>query len=64
MIATAERKAESVVETLRPFLESGDYAVVIEPGDLAMFRGDYEKPLTPADYEAISEGSYETLEYV
>ncbi|MEY7851920.1 LUD domain-containing protein [Natrarchaeobius sp. A-rgal3] len=64
MISTAEGKAEAVSEALGPYLAEEYDVVVIEPSDLAMFRGEYEKLLAPTDYETISEGSYEILEYV
>ena len=64
MIDTARSKAERVVETLGPYVEDGHDVVVIEPSDLAMFRGDYERLLPEASYEPLAENSYEILEYV
>ncbi|MFP8951946.1 LUD domain-containing protein [Natrialbaceae archaeon A-arb3/5] len=64
MIATAETKAEAVSEMLDPYLVGEYDVVVIEPSDLAMFRGEYQKLLAPAEYERIATGSYEILEYV
>ncbi|RQG91116.1 (4Fe-4S)-binding protein [Natrarchaeobius halalkaliphilus] len=64
MIATAERKAEAVDRALRRYPEFEYDVVVIEPSALAMFRSEYEKLLSPAEYERISERSYEILEYV
>jgi len=64
MIDTARSKAERVVETLGPYVEDGHDVVVIEPSDLAMFRGDYERLLPQDSYEPLAENSYEILEYV
>ena len=64
MIDTARSKAERVAETLGPYVADGHDVVVIEPSDLAMFRGDYERLLPEESYEPLAEHSYEVLEYV
>jgi iron-sulfur cluster protein len=64
MIDTATEKAQRVSEALGPYVDSGTDVVVIEPSDLAMFREDYERLLPAAAFEALSENSYEILEYV
>ncbi|WP_254535531.1 LUD domain-containing protein [Halomarina litorea] len=64
MIATAKRSAERVTETLGPHVEAGRDVVVVEPSDLAMFRGEYEKLLPDDEFEALADNSYEVLEYV
>ena len=64
MIDTARRKAERVAETLGPYVEDGYDVVVVEPSDLAMFRGDYERLLPEESSEPLAEHSYEILEYV
>jgi len=64
MIDTARAKAEGVAEALDPYLEDGDDIVVIEPSDLAMFTGDYERLLPAEDYEPLAANSYELIEYV
>nr|WP_199693847.1 LUD domain-containing protein [Halococcus sp. IIIV-5B] len=64
MIATASDHAERVENALTPHLNAGRDVVVIEPSDLAMFRGEYERFLSDEQYEAVSGNSYEVLEYV
>ncbi|MFC6613927.1 LUD domain-containing protein [Halopenitus salinus] len=64
MIATATGKAEDVTETLLPYVEDDYDVVVVEPSDIAMFRREYERLVPEADQRALSEGSYEILEYV
>jgi len=64
MIDTARTKAEGVTERLDPYLEAGYDIVVIEPSDLAMFRGEYARLLDDDEYEPLAEHSYEILEYV
>ncbi|WP_226040010.1 LUD domain-containing protein [Natrinema sp. DC36] len=64
MIATAGDHARDVVADLGPYLEAGYDVVAIEPSDLAMFRGEYERLLETDRYEALSERSYEVFEYV
>ena len=64
MIDTARTNAERVTERLDPYLEAGYDIVVVEPSDLAMFRGDYARLLDEGEYEPLAEHSYEILEYV
>jgi len=64
MIATAREKAESLTDTLDPYLDANYDVVVVEPSDLAMFREDYAKLLPDDDHERLAESSYELLEYV
>jgi len=64
MIDTARSKARGVSDALGPYVESGYDVVVIEPSDLAMFRGDYERLLPEAEFEPLAEHSYEIVEYV
>ncbi|WP_227132281.1 LUD domain-containing protein [Halorubellus salinus] len=64
MIDTARDKAERVAATLGPYVDAGYDVVVVEPSDLAMFRGDYERLLPPESFEPLAENSYEILEYV
>jgi len=64
MIDTARSKAEAVAEGLTPYFEAGYDVVVIEPSDVAMFTGEYERLLPAEAFEPFSEHSYEILEYV
>ncbi|WP_299234425.1 LUD domain-containing protein [Natronomonas sp.] len=64
MIDTARHKAETVSEELEPYLEAGYDLVVIEPSDVAMFTGEYERLLPEAAFESVAENTYEILEYV
>jgi len=64
MIGTAERKATAAYDALGPHLAAGRDVVVVEPSDLAMFEREYER-LLPADaHAALSESTYEVMEYV
>jgi Fe-S oxidoreductase len=63
MIDTATTKAEGVTEALAPYVADGYDVVVIEPSDLAMFRGDYERLLPESAFEPLAENSYEIIEY-
>jgi iron-sulfur cluster protein len=64
MIATATDRAETVAEALVPLVESGRDLVAVEPSDLAMFRGEYERLLPEETADLIAENSYEVMEYV
>ncbi len=64
MIDTARTKAERVSETLDQYVDAGYDVVVIEPSDLAMFRGDYERLLPEEAFASLAENSYEIVEYV
>ncbi|RQH03511.1 LUD domain-containing protein [Natrarchaeobius oligotrophus] len=63
MIGTAQRQATAVVRALQSYAPAEYDVVVVEPSDLAMFRGEYEKLLPPAAFEALADRSYEILEY-
>ena len=64
MIDTARSKAERVTDTLDPYVREGYDVVVIEPSDLAMFRGDYARLLPDGESEPLADNSYEILEYI
>jgi len=64
MIDTARSKAERVTDTLDPYVRAGYDVVVIEPSDLAMFRGDYARLLPDGESEPLADNSYEILEYI
>jgi iron-sulfur cluster protein len=64
MVATARDQAESVADALAPYLDAEFDVVVVEPSDLAMFRGEYGRLLDGARADRIAEGSYEVMEYV
>ena len=64
MIDTATTKARDVSATLGPSVDRGTDVVVIEPSDLAMFRGEYERLLPESEFDPLAENSYEIVEYV
>ena len=64
MIDTARSKATAVAAELTPYFEQGYDVVVIEPSDLAMFTGEYERLLSESTLELFADNSYELLEYV
>ena len=64
MIATAADHADAVATDLEPYLEAGYDVVAVEPSDLAMFRGEYERLLDEERYESLAGRSYELFEYV
>jgi len=64
MIDTADGKASAVYAALAEHIDAGRDVVVIEPSDLAMFRGEYERLLPEAAFERLAESSYEVFEYV
>ncbi|AHG01333.1 hypothetical protein HALLA_02825 (plasmid) [Halostagnicola larsenii XH-48] len=64
MISTAEAHAREVRADLEAHIDAGYDVVVIEPSDLAMFRGEYERLLSEDRYESLAERSYELFEYV
>jgi len=64
MIDTARSRAEGVADALSPYLDQGYDVVVIEPSDLAMFTGDYERLLPSETHDRLAANSYELLEYV
>jgi iron-sulfur cluster protein len=65
MLATAEDAAGRTLDALAPAVDDGRDVVVIEPSDLAMFRGDYRK-LRPDDdrVERLAANGYEVVEYL
>lgn len=64
MLSTASGQARAVYDGLAEHVEAGRDIVVVEPSDLAMFRGEYEKFLPEKSFERLSETSYEIVEYV
>ncbi|WP_336344605.1 LUD domain-containing protein [Halalkalicoccus ordinarius] len=64
MLSTASVQAHEVYAELAEHLDAGRDVVAIEPSDLAMFLGEYEKFLPERSFERLSENSYEVLEYV
>ncbi len=64
MVETATVQAEAVNSALISQLDRGRDVVVIEPSDLAMFRGEYERLLPAASFSRLAENSYEILEFV
>ncbi|MDJ1433748.1 LUD domain-containing protein [Halostagnicola sp. A-GB9-2] len=64
MIDTASSHARGVHAALAPDIGDGRDVVVIEPSDLAMFQGEYERLLPGDAHEPLAENSYELLEYV
>ncbi|HET7324525.1 MAG TPA: LUD domain-containing protein, partial [Halococcus sp.] len=64
MISTAERHAHEVYADLAEHIDAGRDVVVIEPSDLAMFAGEYEKFLPEKSANRLSDSSYEIMEYV
>jgi iron-sulfur cluster protein len=64
MIDTARAKAGAVSDELGPYIEQGYDVVVVEPSDLAMFRGEYERLLPAEAFEPLAEHSYEVGEYL
>jgi iron-sulfur cluster protein len=62
MIATARERAQAATRALAPHLDAGRDVVVVEPSDLAMFRGEYDRLVDDAD--ALAERSYEVCEYL
>ena len=62
MIETAGERARAVREALSPHLDAGRDVVVIEPSDVAMFRGEYDRLL--ADDNPVATASYELFEYL
>ena len=64
MIDTAASHARGVHAALAPETAAGRDVVVIEPSDLAMFRGEYERLLPGDAHETVADNSYELLEYI
>ncbi|MFC6906462.1 LUD domain-containing protein [Halalkalicoccus tibetensis] len=64
MLSTAGEQAHDLYGGVAEHLDAGRDVVAIEPSDLAMFRGEYEKFLPEASYDRLSGASYEVVEYV
>jgi iron-sulfur cluster protein len=64
MLSTATQHATTVADDLDPYLEADFDVVVVEPSDVAMFRREYGKLLDDEVHAALSENSYEVMEYV
>jgi iron-sulfur cluster protein len=64
MLATAEGHAHDVYADLAEHIDADRDVVVIEPSDLAMFAGEYEKFLPERSAERLDSNSYELMEYV
>lgn len=64
MISTARSHAETVAETLLPFLDDGKEIVVIEPSDLAMFYREYERLLPRETFERLAHNTTEVMAYL
>ena len=64
MIEAARGQAEAVHGTLATHIDSGKDVVVIEPSDLAMIRGEYEKLLPEKSARRLDTHTYELLEYI
>lgn len=64
LITTATKKAEAVWEALADHVRAGHDIVVIEPSDLAMFLGEYEKLLPEASAQALRERSCDIMAYI
>jgi iron-sulfur cluster protein len=64
MVTTAEARARDVADALEPHIDEGWDVVVVEPSDVAMFRGEYGKLLDADRAEHVAEHSYDVMEYV
>ncbi|MCL7417100.1 MAG: (4Fe-4S)-binding protein, partial [Halalkalicoccus sp.] len=64
MLSTAREQAHETYAGLAEHLDAGRDVIAIEPSDLAMFRGEYEKFLPEASFDRLSAASYEICEYV
>ena len=64
MVETAEAAAHDVYAGLAEHVDAGRDVVVIEPSDLALFRREYEKFLSPVSHERLAGASYDVMEYV
>ncbi len=60
----ARECAESVVETLKPWIEEGWELVVVEPSDAVMVQSDYLDLLGGDAVEAVSTNTYGAMEYL
>jgi iron-sulfur cluster protein len=64
MIDTADERASAVYSELAEHIDADRDVVVIEPSDLAMFRGEYERLLPERAAERLADSSYEVFEYL
>ncbi len=64
MIDTADAKASEVYAELAEHIDAGRDIVIIEPSDLAMFRGEYERLLPERAADRVADSSYELFEYL
>ena len=64
MIDTADEKASAVYAALSEHIDADRDIVVIEPSDLAMFRGEYERLLPDKAADRLADASYELFEYL
>jgi iron-sulfur cluster protein len=64
LIGMAEKKAKAVWAALQDPVEAGYDVVVIEPTDLAMFQGRYDKFLPDVAAEALREAAVDIMAYI
>jgi Fe-S oxidoreductase len=64
MIGVAEGQAQAVYEALDPYLRVGTPVIVIEPSDLAMFQGDYQRLLPDEAFAALSAKSVDLMAFI
>ena len=64
MIETARDHAETMAESLVPFIEEGKEIIVIEPSDLAMFYREYERLLPTDTFEQLAANTTEVMAYL
>ncbi|PQJ33295.1 (4Fe-4S)-binding protein [Salinibacter sp. 10B] len=61
MISTATARAEAVSAALAPHLEAGRRVVFVEPTDLAMVQGEYQKLLPTAEADRLADASLDVM---
>jgi len=64
MIETARERAEATYRSLALAVDEGRRVVVLEPSDLALFRGEYDRLLPEAAADRLAGASYGLSEYV
>jgi len=64
MVETARANARETYESLTVPIDEGRRIVVIEPSDLALFRGDAAHLLPEASAERLADATFGLLEYV
>jgi len=64
MIDTARSNARETYRSLALAVDEGRRIVVVEPSDLAMVRGEYERLLPDPAAERLADASFGLLEYV